>query len=596
MCGFVAVFAYASDAPPVDAKILDAINQALARRGPDGEGMWLADDRRAGLAHKRLAIIDLSDDAAQPMTLEGPQGSLHISYNGEIYNFRELRRELQEQGAELRTNSDTEVLLHLYQRYGRDMVRRLRGMFAFALWDENRRGMLLARDGFGIKPLYYLNDGKSISAASQVKALLAGLRASGKPRPEFDPAGHVGFFLFGNVPEPHTLYENVRALPAGSTLWIDDEGPAKVETYFDVSARLSDKTSAPDDEVLGELLRDSLKHHFVADVPVGVFLSSGLDSATLVAMGSELQGANLDTLTLGFEEFLGTANDEVPLAETIADAYGTRQHTVRVAGSDFAQDLDDLLNAMDQPSIDGVNTYFVARAAAGEGLKVAISGLGGDELFAGYDSFSQIPTLVGGLGRCPGAGGIGRIIRTLTAPLGGSLVRPKAPGLLEYSGNYGDAYLLRRALFMPWELPRILDPELVREGLRELNVRQRLHSCQSGVAAPKAKVAALEMNWYMRNQLLRDADWAGMAHGLEIRVPFVDTALFSSLAGVIAHNRGPGKQAMAATPDRALPAEVLNRPKSGFSVPVRDWLEGGGPRERGLRGWAKRVYQAQIAA
>ena len=146
MCGFVAVFAYASDAPPVDAKILDAINQALARRGPDGEGMWLADDRRAGLAHKRLAIIDLSDDAAQPMTLEGPQGSLHISYNGEIYNFRELRRELQEQGAELRTNSDTEVLLHLYQRYGRDMVRRLRGMFAFALWDENRRGMLLARE------------------------------------------------------------------------------------------------------------------------------------------------------------------------------------------------------------------------------------------------------------------------------------------------------------------------------------------------------------------------------------------------------------------------------------------------------------------
>ena len=593
MCGFAAVFSYDTNAPPVEADVLGAINHAMSRRGPDGEGLWLADDKRIGLAHKRLAIIDLSNDAAQPMMLESPTGRLHISFNGEIYNFRELRQELEAAGETFHTFSDTEVLLHLYQRHGRAMVTRLRGMFAFAIWDEQRRGLLLARDGFGIKPLYYLDDGKTLSAASQVKALLAGLTAGGRPRPRFDAAGHAGFFLFGNVPEPHTLYKNIRALPAGTTLWIDENGPGKPETFFDIATHLAAANDGDGPVNLGDLLRNSLKHHFVADVPVGVFLSSGLDSATLVGLAAELQGAGLDTLTLGFEEFKGTANDEVPLAETIASAYGARQHTVRVAGSDFANDLDDLLDAMDQPSIDGVNTYFVAKAAAAEGLKVAISGLGGDELFAGYDGFSQIPNLVAGIGRVPGIASFGRLLRGLSSPFSGALLPPKAPGLLEFSSNFGDAYLLRRALFMPWELPSILGNDMAREGIQALDIRHRLNTCQSEINAPKAKVAALEMCWYMRNQLLRDADWAGMAHGLEIRVPFVDTVLFTQLARAIAAGHGPGKQDMAASPEKPLPATVLNRPKSGFFVPVRDWLEGGGTKERGLRGWSKRVYQAQ---
>lgn len=572
----------------------------MARRGPDGQGMWISDNRRAGLAHRRLAIIDLSTDAGQPMMLESPrgtqQGRVHISYNGEIYNFRDLRDQLKAAGAHFTTSSDTEVLLHLYQRYGRQMVTRLRGMFAFAIWDEQRRGMLLARDGFGIKPLYYMDDGKTISVASQVKALLAGLRAAKRPRPQFNAAGHAGFFLFGSVPEPHTLYKNIHALRAGSTLWIDANGPGRAETFFDISNSLAAAADQSSEVDLGALLRDSIKHHFVADVPVGVFLSSGLDSATLVGLSSELQGAGLDTLTLGFDEFKGTANDEVPLAETIAASYATRQHTVRIAGQDFAAHQEDLLAAMDQPSIDGVNTYFVAKAAAGEGLKVALSGLGGDELFAGYDSFSQIPALVGGLGSIPGIGAIGRVARGLTAPLGGTVLSPKTPGLLEYCTGFGDAYLLRRALFMPWELAGVMDGDMARQGLDALNVRARLDDTHAKVSAAKAKVTALEMAWYMRNQLLRDADWAGMAHGLEIRVPLVDVDLFLNLAGAIARAQGPNKHAMARTPAKALPQQVLNRPKSGFFVPVREWLAGDNPAERGLRGWAKKVYEAQIAA
>ena len=595
MCGFAAIYSYGVDAPPVDSGVLGSISQAMARRGPDGEGLWLSDDSRVGLAHRRLAIIDLSNDAAQPMMLERPEGRLHISYNGEIYNFRELRHDLEVAGHHFKTTSDTEVLLHLYVRYGRGMVDRLRGMFAFAIWDEKRQGMLLARDGFGIKPLYYLDQAGAFSAASQVKALLAGLKAQGRPRPDFDAAGHAGFFLFGNVPEPHTLYKGINALKAGTTLWVDAHGPGQEQSFFDVSSCLAAPTGGGAGEDLGELLRDSVSHHFVADVPVGVFLSSGLDSATLVGLASELQGAGLNTLSLGFDEFKGSANDEVPLAETIASTYGTHQHSVRVAGKDFVKDMDDLLAVMDQPSIDGVNTYFVAKAAAAEGLKVAISGLGGDEIFGGYDSFSQVPNLVGSVGRIPGIGEIGRFLRSLSTPLTAIGMPPKAPGLFEYSSSYGDAYLLRRALYMPWELSSVLGEDMAQEGLAALQARRRLDESQSMIWEPKAKVSALEMSWYMRNQLLRDADWAGMAHGLEIRVPFIDTTLFKALAGAISTGCRPGKQEMAATPKKALPDAVMNRPKSGFSVPISDWMEGETGTDRGLRSWAKKVYQAQIS-
>jgi asparagine synthase (glutamine-hydrolysing) len=595
MCGFAAIYSYSADASPVDGDVLASISQAMVRRGPDGDGLWLSDEGRVGMAHRRLAIIDLSNDAAQPMMLETPKGRFHISYNGEIYNFRELRHDLEVAGHHFKTFSDTEVLLHLYERYGRDMVERLRGMFAFAIWDENCRGMLLARDGFGIKPLYYLDQQGSFTAASQVKALLAGLKAQGRPRPDFDAAGHAGFFLFGNVPEPHTLYKGIKALKAGTTLWVDSNGAGQEKPFFDISNCLAAATWQNSNEDLGELLRDSVSHHFIADVPVGVFLSSGLDSATLVGLASELLGARLKTVSLGFDEFEGSPNDEVPLAETIAATYDTHQHSIRVAGKDFVQDMDDLLVAMDQPSIDGVNTYFVAKAAAAQGLKVAISGLGGDEIFGGYDSFSQVPNLVGSLGRIPGVGEIGRFLRSLTIPLTAVGLPPKAPGLFEYSSCYGDAYLLRRALYMPWELSSVLGEDMAYEGLKALQVRQRLDSCQSMILEPEAKVSALELNWYMRNQLLRDADWAGMAHGLEIRVPFVDTTLFKALAGAIATSNGPGKQEMAATPRKALPNTVINRPKSGFFVPISDWMEGSASTKSGLRGWANKVYQTQTS-
>ena len=599
MCGLNAIFAYGAGAPNVEPAELIAVRDAMTARGPDAEGSWISADGRVGLGHRRLSIIDLSEAANQPMALDG--GRVRITYNGEIYNFRALRSRLQAEGRVFETESDTEVLLHLYDRDGPEMVRHLRGMFAFALWDEARRGVLLGRDPFGIKPLYYTDDGKTLRAASQVKALLAGGAVGGAP----DAAGHVGFFLFGYVPEPHTLYADIRALPAGSTMWIDAAGGHRIERYFDPARHLAEApampSAAPPPLDLGRALRESVDHHLVADVPVGVFLSAGLDSAAITGLASESRNGDLETMTLGFEEFRGTPRDEAPLAEAVAATYGTRHRTRWVTGADFRGDVAALLAAMDQPSIDGVNTYFVAKEAAAMGLKVALSGLGGDELFGGYNSFRQVPALVGSLGWVPGAAALGRGLRVVAAPLLGHLagrVSPKAAGLLEYATTYGDAYLLRRGLFMPWELHSVLDADLVRAGWGELAPRLALESTVAEIAQPCAKVAALEMAWYMENQLLRDADWAGMAHSLEIRVPLVDAELFAQVAPHIGGAAAPTKRAMAAAPAEPLPQAVLERPKSGFFVPVREWLEGGASGagkvggERGLRGWARWVYAA----
>ncbi len=582
MCGLNAIFAHGADAPPVDGAELLAVRDTMARRGPDGSGHWIADDGRIGLGHRRLTIIDLSDAANQPMDLDG--GRLRIAYNGEIYNFLELRTELEAQGRAFRTRSDTEVLLHLYDRDGPAMVERLRGMYAFALWDQARGGLFLARDPLGIKPLYYADDGGTFRVASQVKALLAGGGIDRGP----DPAGHVGFFLLGSVPEPHTLYAAIRALPAGATLWVDRQGPRGPESYFRVSdllAQASDR--APAD--LGTALRDSLRDHFVADVPVGVFLSAGLDSATMVALAAEVTDPGaLRTITLAFDEFRGSDRDEAPLAEATARAFATHHQTRRVSGAAFADARGDLLAAMDQPTIDGVNVYFVARAAAEAGLKVALSGVGGDELFCGYDSFRQIPRLVTAAGWLPR--GLGRAVRRLTAGLAGA-VSPKAAGFLEYASGYGDAWLLRRGLYMPWELERVLDGDLARAGLRDLNLRRRLDATQAPIGTPARKVMALEMAWYLRNQLLRDADWAGMAQSVEIRTPLVDAVLLQALAPVLGTVH---KDDMARTPAHSLPEPVLTRAKTGFSVPLREWLRGGAiPAEKGLRGWAREVYASQ---
>jgi asparagine synthase (glutamine-hydrolysing) len=587
MCGIAAIFAYHEGAPPADIDSLTRMHDALAMRGPDGEGIWHSKDRKLAMAHRRLSIIDLSAAAAQPMV--SADGAYRIVYNGEIYNYPELRRELIADGAIFVTNSDTEVLLHLYARRGPSMVNALRGMFAFAIWDDRRKGMFLARDAYGIKPLYFADDGKTIRIASQVKALLAG----GGVDTSENAAGHAGYFLFGYVPEPHTLFRGIEALPSGGSLWIDASGRGTPHRWFNLTKEFAEvEPTRFNAERLHEALKDSVRHHLVSDVPVGVFLSSGLDSATLVALASEIQDTSIRTITLGFEEFRGTPSDEAPLAEDIARHYGATHETRWITASDFTEHADDLFDAMDQPSIDGVNTYFVSKVTREAGLKVALSGLGGDELFAGYSSFREVPALVRALGIFRFLPGVGQAFRFMTSPLINRVAAPKYAGLFEYGARMGDAYLLRRGLFMPWELDQVLDPDMAREGLATLMPRDRLRQTTEGIKRPRAAVSALESAWYMQNQLLRDSDWASMAHSLEIRVPLVDVDLLRAIAPMIAGPSPPTKRDMALSPARALPDIVLNRPKTGFSVPVREWLgdTGKGPADYGYRGWARHIF------
>jgi asparagine synthase (glutamine-hydrolysing) len=589
VCGIAGIFAY-RNAPVVAAEELCAIRDELAARGPDGAGAWLSDDRRIGLGHRRLSIIDLSERGRQPMASE--DGSLVLVFNGEIYNHRALRESLEARGRSFRSSSDTEVLLELYAEKGVAMFADLRGMYAFALWDARRKALLVARDPYGIKPLYLADDGHTLRFASQVKALLAGRVAR-----TADPGGVAGFYLFGSVPEPRTRYRFIRALTAGHYQWFDQHGaqpPVEHHSIARVFQRAAASPTALGDprdleRAIADALTDSVKHHLVADVAVGAFLSSGVDSSALVALMSEAGQRELRTITLAFDDLAGGDHDETRYADMIAARYGTNHSTTRVAASDLVLARDKIFAAMDQPSIDGINTWLVSRAAHEAGLKVCVSGLGGDELFGGYPSFRSIPRWVRALRFPSRVPRLGQSVEWLfrRARLTRLPVSPKLGSVLRYGGSYAGAYLLRRGLFLPAELPLVMGA-MAEQGLAELDPVAHV----DGLLDPDpgegyARVAVLEATMYLRNQLLRDSDWASMAHGLEIRVPFVDAELLARLAPLLVGSSGRirPKELIARAPRRQLPRELVVRKKSGFFVPVEPLLR---DRKAGLDGY-KRV-------
>jgi len=549
----------------------------MAMRGPDGLGEWFSVDGSVGFGHRRLSIIDLSDAASQPML--SSEGDLVVTFNGEIYNFWALRKELEARGHVFRTTSDTEVLLHLYAEKGEAMVHDLRGMFAFAIWDARKRALFLARDPYGIKPLYYADDGRTFRFASSVKALLAGGEISREP----DPAGIVGFYLFGSVPEPFTTYRAIRSVPAGTTLVVEPAGPRHAKSFFSIAEVYRDAEAAtiiPEVEIEERIRRslfDSVKHHMVADVPVGAFLSGGVDSAAIVGLMRDVGQKEISTVTLAFKEFAGTQADEAPFAERVAKYYGTHHTTRWIGSAEFCRDLPAIVDAMDQPSIDGVNTWFVSKAARELGLKVAVSGIGGDELFGGYGTFHSIPRLHNLLRTASQVEGLGVIARRCvsTARALGFRIHPKYAGLLTYGGTFAGTYLLQRGLFLPFELACVLDDEaMIREGLSRLRPIAYVDGAlRNGPNSAFGKTATLESCLYLRNQLLRDTDWAGMAHSLEIRTPFVDHELLRQVSSIVINSTRPsGKKLLAAAPVRRIPAAVVERTKTGFGIPIQSLL------------------------
>ncbi|HEV7425415.1 MAG TPA: asparagine synthase (glutamine-hydrolyzing) [Thermoanaerobaculia bacterium] len=598
MCGINGIVSFRAGAQAVDVDELTRTRDAMRSRGPDAAGMWLSPDGRIGFGHRRLSIIDVSDRANQPMVSR--EGDLVLTFNGEIYNFRELREELERDGEQFTTTSDTEVVLRMYRKFGEAMLPRLRGMFAFAIWDARNRSLFLARDPYGVKPLYYANDGLTFRFASQVKALLAGGRVSTTR----DAAGVVGFLLRGHVPEPFTMYETIRQLPAGTSMIVTHDGAWEPRPYFSIASVLRDAVDQDrrysDEEraaIIADGVRESVRYHLVSDVPVGAFLSAGRDSSTIVALAAET-ALSLQTVTLRFGEYIGTEKDEAPLAAQVAMQYETTHSTTTISGEQFRRELPRALEAMDQPSFDGLNSYFVCKAAAELGWKVALSGTGGDELFGGYTTFRIIPRVVRmfkPFRRTPRAASAftniyGRMTRNPAR------FSPKTAYTLKYCTSYEGAYLMKRGLFLPEEIASIVGEELACEGLKRLDMLEKIRDAITpDPGTPFARIAAMESALLLRSQLLRDIDWASMAHSLEVRVPLVDAFLLRKVApAVFSTSERDGKELLSRSPHHPLPEAILTRKKTGFTIPNVAWLGDRRHAERhfGTRPWALHILEA----
>lgn len=576
MCGISGVH-YREQIPSNVALVaVKKMNARMHSRGPDAEGIWSG--RGIVLGHRRLAILDLDVRSNQPLISH--DGRYVIVFNGEIYNFHELRRALEADGIIFRTASDTEVLLEMFVREGASMLPKLRGMFAFSIWDNQTQSMFLARDPYGIKPLYYANTPSGFVFASQVKAL----QASGLISSETELAGLAGFYLWGSVPEPWTLYQGVLALPAGHCMWVRSGVSDASVSWQDIRVNWQDSPVAIVERDLQDSVRlavtDSVRAHLVADVPVGVFLSGGIDSAVMAGLMRQL-GASTEGITIAFDEFVGSSNDESPVAAAIARHYGISHHLRRVSRSEFEYDIPLILAAMDQPSVDGVNTWFASKAAAERGYKVVLSGIGGDELFCGYPGFQQIPRAAG-WGRIVAGISGSKLLQGVLSYCAMRYSNPKLAGLTSFMGSIEGLYFLKRSLFLPHELPGLLGEDRAREGLSRLAGFPPGMSCfnaRDGVSA----VGMMESTWYLRNQLLRDSDWASMAHSLELRTPLVDAKLLAELGSLVPNfKRGAGKRMLAHSPMQPLPEAIINRPKTGFSLPMAQWLS----ESTNSQGWA----------
>ncbi|MEL6338653.1 MAG: asparagine synthase (glutamine-hydrolyzing) [Myxococcota bacterium] len=578
MCGINGIYAWAPRAPAIDVDELRRTTESMSARGPDASGRFVASDLRLGLGHRRLSIIDLSDSANQPMW--DRTGRYCIVFNGEIFNYLELRRVLESKGERFSTQSDTEVLLTGFGLWGIDVVDRLRGMFAFAIWDTQRRRLTLSRDHLGIKPIYYQSLKGTFRFASQVRALLAG----GGTSQTFDPVGLATFYLWGSVAEPNTIVSGIKQIPAAHVLEIGPDGVGDPERYWDAASvyRTSVALSRPQArELTRTVIRDSVDSHLVSDVPVGLFLSSGIDSSVLLTHASELSSEPLHTVSLRFEEFHGAKHDESPLAESLARRFGTHHKTITVTRSDFDAARDTIMQSMDQPTIDGVNTFFVSHAGARAGLKVALSGAGADEVFGGYPSFKNVPWL-------SNATRLFRMLpkrwRVVWQPTNRRLA--KAFVLLNEAEDRKSPYRAQRGLFMPWELSALMEPDAAEFALDQLAQHDPIEAPDE---EPLAMTALLEQSVYLRNQLLRDTDWASMAHSLEVRVPFVDRTVYERLASaaLVEYRRNATKRLLADSVGCALPAEVKSRPKTGFAVPLQQWLSRDVPEDRPLEHWSR---------
>jgi len=594
MCGFIALF---SSSTSWDKDVLKKGSKSMTNRGPDDDGEWWSDDCFVGMAHRRLAIIDLNHSARQPMVSN--DNRYIIVFNGEIYNYRDLRKELLEKGVELKTQSDTEVILELFSLYGSNCLKKLRGMFAFAIWDKINKVFFIARDPYGIKPLYIAKTNKGFLIASQVKVLLETGLVSKDPC----PFGQGGYWLLGSVPEPYTWFRDISALSSGSFIRVDKLGVHE-EKWHSISdswrylEQFNDKVNMQSQ--VQDALHESVRAHLVSDVPIGIFLSGGIDSTSLLAIMNDLGSSNTICITLKYSEFEGSSDDESIVAAHVAKQYGCRHHIRVVSKSEFEKDLPDILLAMDQPSVDGINTWYASKCAAELGLKVVLSGVGGDELFQGYKSFKVIPILVRCWRVAAKVPGVELVVSFLMRRKANRSRNPRWNLFSTLAKTVPGAWFLQRSIFAPEELTGLMGKKLAGEFLKDFTPESMILK-MSGKLPSDSKLALSQIysTCYLRNQLLRDSDWASMSHSVELRTPLVDIELLNNLKSIIPKfHMHTNKSLLSNSPNIPLDSLITRRKKTGFSIPINKWIKEINPElsEMGVsRGWARevanRIYQ-----
>ncbi|HYX14696.1 MAG TPA: asparagine synthase (glutamine-hydrolyzing) [Nostoc sp.] len=535
--------------------IIQRIQTGLKHRGPDDAGIYISKERQAAFAHTRLSILDLSPAGHQPMSTA--DGRYWITFNGEIYNFQQLRQNLISQGEQFHSQTDTEVILKLYQKSGFDCVHYLRGMFAFAIWDDWEKTCFVARDALGIKPLYYWQSGSTLVFASELRAIVA----SGLPSVNLSVEGLYGYLVTGSVPEPHTLIADVHCLAAGHWLYWQGENTTKKQ-YWQINFTPEQISPLEAQERVRTALVDSIQHHFISDVPVGIFLSGGIDSTAILALAAQTQNKKLNTYSIAFAE---EEWNEGEIAEKVANLFSTKHTEYKVTAS-FAKELfPKFLTAIDQPSIDGFNTFCVSKVAHENGMKVVLSGLGGDEVFGGYQSFQKVPQMVSWSKRLHALPFISKSLGMGLSDWGNSPRMKRLGDFLKETPSFASAYRSFRGIFSHQEACAIIE-QLIGEKFvcqQQLDIHN---------FSPKDAVSFLELSCYMRNQLLKDGDVMSMNWGLELRVPFVDKNLIETVAVIptnIRLSRGKELLVKAVT---ELPDWVVNRPKKGFYFPFQSWM------------------------
>jgi asparagine synthase (glutamine-hydrolysing) len=585
MCGIFGIIGFNARVP---AEVLERATQSLAHRGPDDSGTVILRDSapeavEIGLGNRRLAILDLSPLGHQPMN--DPATGNWIVYNGEVYNFREVRAKLEREGLHFSSLSDTEVILKAYSHWGEQCLHEFRGMFAFAIWDAPRHRLFAARDPMGIKPLYYCHSDRYFMFSSEVRTLLG----TGLVPRRLDPAGLVNYLSFGSLYDPNTLVEGVNALLPGCYLtW--EKGQVKQAQYWDligptlVNSDLVEPShhQACDagterrelESQVAEMLDESVRMQLVSDVPVGVFLSGGIDSSALVGILSR-NGKRPSTFSIVFRE---ADYSEAEYSRAIAQQFRTDHHEITVSQSDFFAAIAPAIHAMDLPTMDGINTYFVSERTRAAGVKVALSGLGGDEVFAGYSSFRTVPRVE----RFANAWEhIPRAVRAPLANIFGAIApssdqNRKLTALARNDGGIVHPYFLSRMLFTPEQQNELL-PERKTNSAAFLRAEKSLSESLSRALSldPVNRVSYLETRCYMLNTLLRDSDFMSMAHGLEVRVPLIDHRLARRILAV------PGSWKLDAEIPKPLlvralggqlPDKIIHRKKQGFTLPFEHWL------------------------